>query len=153
MMSKTNEEAKKDPILFPFPFILFIFSSSLDWQTFYLLTGRKGRRFWNWFLCPNSASPVEFVWKSSSLKSRQGILCPSKILEISFNFSTLPSFQHKDGSGKISREYNVQMCHHLYKKKSLSEAEYFFEVAEAVFVGWFSFEYVIRFVAAPHKFL
>ena len=33
----------------------------------------------------------------------------------------------------------------------ISEEEYFFEVAEAVFVGWFSFEYVIRFVAAPQK--
>ena len=27
----------------------------------------------------------------------------------------------------------------------------FFAVAEAVFVGWFSFEYVIRFVASPNK--
>ena len=36
-------------------------------------------------------------------------------------------------------------------KWSFSEEEYFFEVAEAVFVGWFSFEYVIRFVAAPQK--
>ena len=26
-----------------------------------------------------------------------------------------------------------------------SEEEYFFEIAEAVFVGWFSFEYVVRF--------
>ena len=33
-----------------------------------------------------------------------------------------------------------------------SEEEYFFEVAEAVFVGWFSFEYIIRFVAAPQKY-
>ena len=33
----------------------------------------------------------------------------------------------------------------------VSEEEYFFEVAEAVFVGWFTFEYVIRFIAAPHK--
>ena len=33
---------------------------------------------------------------------------------------------------------------------SLDE-EYFFEVAEAVFVGWFTFEYVIRFIAAPRK--
>jgi len=48
-------------------------------------------------------------------------------------FSTLPNFQVKDEEGKISQE------------------EYFFEVAEAVFVGWFSFEYVIRFVAAPQK--
>ena len=34
-----------------------------------------------------------------------------------------------------------------------SEEEYFFEVAEAVFVGWFTFEYAIRFIAAPNKFL
>ena len=35
---------------------------------------------------------------------------------------------------------------------SISEEDNnFFEVAEAVFVGWFSFEYVIRFVAAPQK--
>ena len=32
-----------------------------------------------------------------------------------------------------------------------SGEEYFFEIAEAVFVGWFSFEYVVRFIAAPHK--
>jgi len=50
-------------------------------------------------------------------------------------FSTLPSFQQRDETGKVSDKI------------------YFFEVAEAVFVGWFSFEYVIRFVAAPHKFL
>jgi len=48
-------------------------------------------------------------------------------------FSTLPAFQPQEGSDEISRE------------------EYFFEVAEAVFVGWFSFEYVIRFIAAPRK--
>ncbi len=33
----------------------------------------------------------------------------------------------------------------------LTEEEYFFEVAEAVFVCWFTFEYVIRFIAAPQK--
>ena len=33
----------------------------------------------------------------------------------------------------------------------ISEEEYFFEVAEAVFVVWFTFEYVIRFIAAPQK--
>ena len=33
------------------------------------------------------------------------------------------------------------------------EEEYFFEVAEAVFVGWFTFEYIIRFVAAPRKWM
>ena len=34
---------------------------------------------------------------------------------------------------------------------SFSEEEDFFEIAEAVFVGWFTFEYVIRFIAAPYK--
>ena len=33
----------------------------------------------------------------------------------------------------------------------IEEEEYFFEVAEAVFVGWFSFEYVIRLIASPRK--
>ena len=33
----------------------------------------------------------------------------------------------------------------------LSEEENFFEIAEAVFVGWFTFEYVVRFIAAPRK--
>ena len=37
------------------------------------------------------------------------------------------------------------------KKTYFSGEEYFFEIAEAVFVGWFSFEYVVRFIAAPHK--
>ena len=32
-----------------------------------------------------------------------------------------------------------------------SEEENFFEIAEAVFVGWFTFEYVVRFIAAPRK--
>ena len=31
------------------------------------------------------------------------------------------------------------------------DEESFFEIAEAVFVGWFTFEYVIRFIAAPRK--
>ena len=36
--------------------------------------------------------------------------------------------------------------HTTHKKVShlYSEEEYFFEIAEAVFVGWFSFEYVVR---------
>ena len=32
-----------------------------------------------------------------------------------------------------------------------AEEENFFEIAEAVFVGWFTFEYVVRFIAAPRK--
>ena len=39
----------------------------------------------------------------------------------------------------------------LWLMPALAEEEYFFEIAEAVFVGWFSFEYVVRFIAAPHK--
>ena len=38
-----------------------------------------------------------------------------------------------------------------YLSLAFSEEENFFEIAEAVFVGWFTFEYVIRFIAAPHK--
>ena len=29
---------------------------------------------------------------------------------------------------------------------------YAFSVAEAIFVGWFTFEYIVRFIAAPQKF-
>ena len=31
------------------------------------------------------------------------------------------------------------------------EEIYFFRVTEAIFVGWFTFEYIIRFIVAPHK--
>ena len=39
----------------------------------------------------------------------------------------------------------------LYQILLFAEEADFFEIAEAVFVGWFTFEYVIRFIAAPHK--
>ena len=70
-------------------------------------------------------------------------------------FSTLPRFQKKDKNGLIREHHNI-----LYYVVSIqnpwymyifSEEEYFFEIAEAVFVGWFTFEYVIRFIAAPRK--
>ena len=68
-------------------------------------------------------------------------------------FSTLPAFQpEKHDHGKISRK-NTKTWKNLNTFRIHSEEEYFFEVAEAVFVGWFSFEYVIRFVAAPQKFM
>ena len=66
-------------------------------------------------------------------------------------FSTLPAFQVKDEAGKISRESNSCTLYLYNLDFTGLEEEYFFEVAEAVFVGWFSFEYVIRFVAAPQK--
>ena len=31
------------------------------------------------------------------------------------------------------------------------DEHYAFSVAEAIFVGWFTFEYIIRFIAAPQK--
>ena len=96
-------------------------------------------------------------------------------------FSTLPAFQVKDHEGKISRKFIKKFIYNFiwsletlfccsfkslqtfsqfwfdtwvpgrWQTFYISEEEYFFEVAEAVFVGWFSFEYVIRFVAAPQK--
>ena len=67
-------------------------------------------------------------------------------------FSTLPAFQQKQEDGKISRKkyfYGIPGNQSLYL---FAEEVYFFEVAEAVFVGWFSFEYIVRFVAAPQKY-
>lgn len=67
-------------------------------------------------------------------------------------FSTLPRFQKKDKNGLIREHLNLTCS---LNSKSIvnifSEEEYFFEIAEAVFVGWFTFEYVIRFIAAPRK--
>lgn len=38
------------------------------------------------------------------------------------------------------------------KNKGSQEEEHFiFAVGEAIFVGWFTFEYIIRFIAAPQK--
>ena len=31
------------------------------------------------------------------------------------------------------------------------DEHYAFSVAEAIFVGWFTFEYIIRLIAAPQK--
>jgi len=85
------------------------------------------RHLWNLFENPHHSMAAKVVAIVSCLFVVVSTLC--------LIFSTLPAFQQKDGSGKITQE------------------EYFFEVAEAVFVGWFSFEYIIRFIAAPHKFL
>ena len=45
----------------------------------------------------------------------------------------------------------MYVCRHLTEAIILTGEEDFFEIAEAVFVGWFTFEYVIRFIAAPQK--
>jgi len=85
------------------------------------------RHLWNLFENPHHSKAAKVVAIVSCLFVVVSTLC--------LIFSTLPSFQQRDETGKVSDKI------------------YFFEVAEAVFVGWFSFEYVIRFVAAPHKFL
>ncbi len=36
-------------------------------------------------------------------------------------------------------------------KKGQDEEHFIFAVGEAIFVGWFTFEYIIRFIAAPQK--
>lgn len=65
-------------------------------------------------------------------------------------FSTLPRFQKKDKNGVI-RKFSLNLKQQLDFTNIFPEEEYFFEIAEAVFVGWFTFEYVIRFIAAPRK--
>ena len=45
----------------------------------------------------------------------------------------------------IYKKTTFPTTHHTQTSLQLySEEEYFFEIAEAVFVGWFSFEYVVR---------
>jgi hypothetical protein len=36
-------------------------------------------------------------------------------------------------------------------KKGQDEEHFIFAVGEAIFVGWFTFEYIVRFIAAPQK--
>ncbi|XP_023326887.1 potassium voltage-gated channel protein Shab [Eurytemora carolleeae] len=82
------------------------------------------KHLWNLFENPHHSFAAKCVAVVSCLFVVVSTLC--------LIISTLPSFQQKDLSG-------------------IAQEEYFFEVAEAVFVGWFTFEYVIRFIAAPHK--
>ncbi|XP_023324508.1 uncharacterized protein LOC111698406 [Eurytemora carolleeae] len=82
------------------------------------------RRLWNLFENPHHSGAAKIVAVVSCLFVVVSTLC--------LIFSTLPKFQQKDSRGVVQEEY-------------------FFEVAEAVFVGWFTFEYVVRFIAAPKK--
>ena len=46
----------------------------------------------------------------------------------------------------------TQVGNDLEQKSSSNEEEHFiFSISEAVFVGWFTFEYIIRYIAAPQK--
>jgi hypothetical protein len=40
-----------------------------------------------------------------------------------------------------------------YQEEGLDEEHFFFAVAEAIFVGWFTIEYVLRFIASPQKWM
>jgi len=82
------------------------------------------KHLWNLFENPHHSCAAKVVAVVSCMFVVVSTLC--------LIFSTLPRFQQKD-------------------EKGIVQEEYFFEVAEAVFVGWFTFEYVIRFIAAPRK--
>ena len=60
-------------------------------------------------------------------------------------------FLAQEGNGWGIREWRGGVYSTNYLSVAFSEEDNFFEIAEAVFVGWFTFEYVIRFIAAPHK--
>jgi hypothetical protein len=45
----------------------------------------------------------------------------------------------------------VQIYFQSKNKGSQEEEHFIFAVGEAIFVGWFTFEYIIRFIAAPQK--
>ena len=86
------------------------------------LSGGDGGGFWNRFLLQDTETPLEFVWKSSSLLCGQGIITSQlpvtvivKDLQViavlsclfvvvstlCLIFSTLPRFQKKDKNGVI----------------------------------------------------
>jgi len=85
---------------------------------------RVQKQLWNLFENPHDSCAAKVVAVVSCMFVVVSTLC--------LIFSTLPKFQQKDQNGIVQEED-------------------FFEIAEAVFVGWFTFEYVIRFIAAPHK--
>ena len=73
---------------------------------------------------------------------------------LSLIFSTLPVFQvrvRRKQSSVLKHTYLKLESHCRSKEDGRDEEHFFFAVAEAVFVGWFTFEYLIRFVAAPQK--
>ena len=37
------------------------------------------------------------------------------------------------------------------ERQGTDEENYFFRVTEAIFVGWFTLEYLIRFIVSPYK--
>jgi len=88
---------------------------------------------WKLFEDPNSSKAAKVLVIVSSL-----FLLASIIMLI---LSTVPEFQEFTSSDKEKTEEGND-----------HEENYFFRVTEAIFVGWFTFEYLIRFIVAPHKF-
>jgi len=89
-----------------------------------LCCARLRNVIWKLFEDPNSSSAARVLVIVSSL-----FLLSSIIMLI---LSTIPTFQSENRSGT-------------------DEEVYFFRVTEAVFVGWFTLEYTIRFLVSPIK--
>jgi len=93
--------------------------------------GDLQHKLWNLVENPNSSFAAKLVAITSCLF----VVASTMALII----STLPMFKNKN----IDIEYRGG--------GDDDDEHYAFSVAEAIFVGWFTFEYVIRFVAAPQK--
>merc|ERR1719483_868637 len=86
------------------------------------------------------------IWKlfedpSSSKAARILVIVSSMFLLASIIMlilSTVPEFQEMTNYGET--------------EESSEEENYFFRVTEAIFVGWFTLEFLIRFVISPSKF-
>jgi len=89
---------------------------------------------WKLFEDPNSSNAAKVLVIVSS-----GFLLASIVMLI---LSTVPEFQ----------EFCMSFVEETKEEGNDQEENYFFRVTEAIFVGWFTFEYLIRFLVAPKKF-
>ena len=48
-------------------------------------------------------------------------------------------------------EINSYLQDNSTPSPGVEEETYFFRVTEAIFVGWFTLEYIIRFIVSPYK--
>ena len=69
---------------------------------------------------------------------------------LSLILSTLPVFQVRKGV-RLSQVARLIQCEIPQEESGEGDEHYIFAVAEAIFVGWFTFEYAVRFLAAPFK--
>jgi len=96
------------------------------------------RRLWNLLENPNSSIGAKVVAVISCLFVVGSTL--------SLIISTLPHFQVNENATK-TLTFPIQNRN----SDGVDTEHKAFAVAEAVFVGWFTFEYLVRFVAAPQK--